>query len=267
MPDDDQQGALWSSADAYERYVGRWSRPVADELLRWLDAPPRGRWLDVGCGTGALSERVLASCTPAAVHGVDPSAAFLAAARGRLGERATFAVGTAEALPVRASTFDVVVSGLVLNFVPDPRAAVTEFRRVLRPGGMGAAYIWDYAGDMQMLRHFWDAAIALDPSARNLDEAVRCSICSPAALAELLRSAGFDPVEAQAIDVPTPFASFDDYWRPFLAGRAPAPAYAVGLSDERRGALRDELRRRLPIEDDGSIRLIARAWAVRGTMP
>ena len=135
----------------------------------------------------------------------------------------TFAAGRAQALPTRGSVFDMVVSGLVLSFVPDPREAAREFARALRPGGIGAAYVWDYAGEMQMMRYFWDAAVALNPAAREIDPGARGSICQPGPLTALLQSARFHTVEVRAIDVPTVFRDFDDYWRPFLAGRAPAP--------------------------------------------
>ena len=266
MPPDTGSGALWSSSDAYERYVGRWSRPVAAEFIRWLDAPPGVRWLDVGCGTGVLTAQIIAAARPASVRGVDPSPAFLTAARRRaLG--AAFIAGAAQSLPIRSATVDRVVSGLVLNFVPEPARAAEEFARVLRPGGVAAVYLWDYAGEMQMMRYFWDAATALDPAARDLDEGRRCTVCSPDLLEALFRAAGFHSVTSRAIDAPTVFADFDDYWQPFLAGRAPAPAYVMSLDEDRRSALRDEVRRRLPIQSDGSIPLIARAWAVQGTAP
>ena len=224
MPPDTGSGALWSSSDAYERYVGRWSRPVAAEFIRWLDAPPGVRWLDVGCGTGVLTAQIIAAARPASVRGVDPSTAFLTAARRRAGS-AAFTAGAAQSLPIRSATVDRVVSGLVLNFVPEPAHAAEEFARVLRPGGVAAVYLWDYAGEMQMMRYFWDAATALDPAARDLDEGRRCTVCSPDLLEALLLAAGFRSVTSRAIDVPTVFADFDDYWQPFLAGRAPAPAY------------------------------------------
>ena len=266
MTPDSGSDALWSSADAYEQYVGRWSRHVAAEFLRWLDASPGQRWLDVGCGTGVLTSSVIEAASPASICGVDPSPAFLAAARRRA-PSAGFTTGAAQALPLASVTFDRIVSGLVLNFVPAPARAASEFARVLRPGGVAALYLWDYAGEMQMMRHFWDAAIALDPAALDLDEGRRCDVCDPDALETLFRGAGLGDVTTRAIDIPTVFADFDDYWRPFLAGRAPAPAYAMSLDEHRRSALREEVRRRLPIQSDGSIPLIARAWAVRGTAP
>jgi SAM-dependent methyltransferase len=159
------------------------------------------------------------------------------------------------------------VAGLVINFVPDQAKAVGEMRRVTRPGGVVAAYVWDYAGEMQMMRAFWDAAVALDPSAVALEEGQRFPVCHPEPLAKLFEGTGLKAVAVRAIDVPTIFKDFDDYWTPFLGGQAPAPGYCMSLSEERRAALCDRIRASLPIKDDGSIPLTARAWAVRGTAP
>ena len=159
-----------------------------------------------------------------------------------------------------------MVSGLVLNFVPDGAAAVHEMKRVTRAGGILAGYVWDYAGKMEFLRAFWDAALAIDPGARGLDEGVRFPLCREEALRALFESASLLEVEARAIDVPTPFASFDELWRPFLGGQGPAPTYVASLSDASRERLRQELRGRVPIAADGSIALTARVWAVRGKL-
>ena len=257
---------VWASGAAYEPYVGRWSRLVARELLSWLAVPPGSRWLDVGCGTGALSQTILELAAPRRVRGIDPSAGYVAYAREQVRDaRASFAVGDARALPYADATSDAVVAGLVLNFVPDPGRAVAEMARVAQPGGGVAAYVWDYAGEMQLMRYFWDAAAALDPAARDLDEGDRFPLCRPEPLSALFRDAGLAGVATRAIDVPTHFRDFDDYWAPFLGGQGPAPGYAMSLSEERRAALRDRLRAALPVEPDGSIPLIARAWAVRGT--
>ena len=255
----------WASGDAYERYVGRWSRGVAAELVRWLDLPPGLEWLDVGCGTGALTAEILAAAAPRRVRGCDLSPDHVRAARARVADpRAEFAVADAAALPDPAQSFDAAVSGLVLNFVPEPARAASEMRRVLRPGGTAAVYVWDYAGQMQLIRTFWDAAAELDPGAAELDEGRRFGICRPEPLRNLFAAAGLRGVEVRAIDVPTPFRDFDDYWEPFLGGQGPAPGYAASLDDERRSALRERIRGRLPFEPDGSIALTARAWAVRG---
>jgi SAM-dependent methyltransferase len=179
-------------------------------------------------------------------------------------ERAQFEVGDAQALPVETGTYDAVVSGLVLNFVPQPRQAVAEMARAAKPKSVVAAYVWDYAGKMQMMRHFWNAAAALDPAARDLDEGRRFPICQPEPLRELFQNAGLREVEVRPIDIAADFRDFDDYWSPFLGGQGPAPGYAMSLSDERRAALRERIRAGLPFALDGSIPLVARAWAVRG---
>jgi len=255
----------WDIADAYEPYVGRWSRLVARGFLGWLAVPPGRRWLDVGCGTGALAETVLALAAPGGVVGIDPSPAYVAFARERVTDpRARFEVGDARALQEAPASFDAVVSGLVLNFVPEPEGAVSEMARVARPGEVVAAYVWDYAEGMRMMRHFWDAAGELDPRARELDEGRRFPLCKPEPLADLFRTAGLGEVEARAIDVPTVFRDFDDYWSPFLGGQAPAPGYAMSLSEERRAALRERIRAGLPTNAQGEHHLVARAWAVRG---
>lgn len=255
----------WKVGGAYESYVGRWSRLVAREFVDWLQVASGRRWLDVGCGTGALTEIVLQRAAPASVLGIDPSDGFLEIARRNNADaRASFESGDAQALPVPDAAFDAAVSGLVVNFVPDQGKAVAEMKRAVAPGGIVAAYVWDYASEMQLMRKFWDAAVKLDPSARAKDEGPRFPLCRPEPLAALFRGTGLADVETRAIDVPTVFRDFDDFWSPFLGGQGPAPGYCMSLSEDRRDALRDDLRGSLPIRPDGSIHLIARAWAVRG---
>jgi SAM-dependent methyltransferase len=254
----------WQSGDPYEHYVGRWSRRVAPLFVAWLDVPPGRRWLDVGCGTGALSAAVLDTAGPASVTAVDPSEGFLATAAEHLGPRARARQGTAAALPLDDASVDATVSGLVLNFTPDPVAALAEQSRVTVGGGIIAAYVWDYAGEMQLLRLFWDVAAELDPSAADLDEGTRFPLCQPDRLATVFRSAGLGDVRVVALDIDTPFADFDDLWTPFLGGQGPGPSYVASLDDTARTALRHRLRVRLPTQADGSIALRARAWAVSG---
>jgi len=235
---------------------------VAAEFVGWLAIPPGRRWLDVGCGTGALTAAALAGAEPASVVGVDPSEGFLSVARSNVDDaRVGFEVGDARSLPVPDGSADVVVSGLALNFVPDTTAALREFTRVCVPRGVVAAYVWDYAEGMGMMRLFWDAAVALDPAAAALDEGPRFPLCRPEALRERWTGAGLTGVDVRAIDVPTVFADFDDYWSPFLGGQGPAPQYVAGLSPEARDALRDRLRSTLGADQ---IELTARAWAVAG---
>jgi SAM-dependent methyltransferase len=262
---DTQRQSVWGSGDAYEPYVGRWSRLVAQEFLHWLAIAPSAHWLDVGCGTGALSQTILTYAAPTIVHGIDPSEGYLTVARQQVGDaRARFEQGDARRLPVETATYDAVVSGLVLNFIPDVAAGLAEMVRVTKPGGTVAAYVWDYAGKIELMRYFWDAAVALKPEDRELDEGRRFPLCQPEPLRNVFTVTGLHDVDVRSIDVPTHFQDFDDYWSPFLGGQFPAPDYATSLHEEDRVALRERLRATLPIEADGSIRLLARAWAVRG---
>jgi SAM-dependent methyltransferase len=262
---DSSRHDVWAVGEGYERYVGRWSRLVAPEFLEWLALPGKLKWLDVGCGTGALARTILQEASPASVVGVEPSEGFLALARAQITDpRAEFRQGGGEKLPAGDGEFDAAVSGLVLNFIPDQPKALDEMRRVTRGGGTVAAYVWDYAEGMQLMRHFWDAAVALNPAARELDEAHRFPVCRPEPLAALFKAAGLREVAAQPIDVPTTFQDFDDYWSPFLSGQGPAPGYCMKLPEPERVALRESVRKSLPVERDGSIRLRAIAWAVRG---
>jgi SAM-dependent methyltransferase len=252
---------VWGQGEVYDGFMGRWSRLVAESFVDWLELEPGAEWLDVGCGSGALSSTVLDRAEPSRLAAVDASAPFVEVARKRLGDDAEVAVADAAVLPFEDATFDAVVSGLVLNFLPDPAAAIAEHARVSR--GVVAAYVWDYADGMEMLGSFWEEAVALDPSAAALDEAARFRLAREDGVRRPFEVAGLGAVESRAIDIPMQFANFDDYWTPFLGGQGPAGAYAVGLSEPGRDALRDRLRERLPIANDGSIELTARAWAVR----
>lgn len=264
--DDRARFDAWGRGSSYEQYVGRWSRQVAPLFLSWLAIPSGRSWLDVGCGTGALCAAILDHYAPSAVTGVEPSEGFLETARANLEGRAVLHLGDATAIPLDDASVDVVVSGLVLNFVPDHRAALVEMQRVSRAGGTIAAYVWDYAGKMEFMRYFWDAAVALDPEAASLDEGPRFPLCHAETLAQSFADAGLECVEAAPIEIPTRFADFDDYWRPFLGGQGPAPAYTMSLDEAARARLRDRIRARLPVDPDGSIPLTARAWACRGNV-
>lgn len=256
---------VWSSGNRYELYIGRWSRSVAREFLAWLNIHSSRYWLDLGCGTGALSRAILELASPELVAGIDASKDYVAYARQQVSDdRLDFHTGDAQQLPYKARCFDAAVSGLVLNFLPQSMQALSEVCRVVHPGGTVAIYVWDYAGDMQLIRYFWDAAVELDPSASALDEGRRFPICHPESLEQAFLESGLAEVEVRAIDVPTVFNDFTDYWSPFLGGQGPAPGYTMSLSEERRFDLSEKVRARLPVSSDGSIHLKARAWAARG---
>jgi SAM-dependent methyltransferase len=257
---------MWASGASYEAYVGRWSRPVARQFLAWLGVPSDAKWLDVGCETGILSQTILDTVSPQTVLGIDSSEAYIDFARKQVKDpRVSFHLGDAQAIPVESGSYDAAISGLVLNFVPNPSQALSEMARAVRIGGTAAAYVWDYADQMQLIRYFWNTAIALDKTVMALDEGQRFTLCRPEPLKQLFHtSAQLENVEIRAIDVPTIFPNFDDYWSPFLGGQGPAPSYTMSLSEERRITLREHVRLTLPVAADGSIHLIARAWAIRG---
>ena len=257
----------WDSGHAYEQYVGRWSRKVAPEFLRWL-APSRGlAWADIGCGTGALTSAILTAWEPSSVYGIDSSEGFVSQVQQHFTDpRAHFESGDATHLPWDAAVCDLTVSGLVLNFVPDHDSMVREMARVTRPGGVVAAYVWDYAGGMQMMRHFWDAVVAVSPQDARLDEADRFPLCQPGPLQALFEKTGLKSVTVRAINIPTVFQNFDDYWNPFLGRTGAAPAYLASVGDEARERIRSYLKSRLVTTQDGLIELSARAWTVQGVV-
>jgi SAM-dependent methyltransferase len=257
----------WDAGDAYDRYMGRWSRLIAPRFLDWLGAGAGASWVDVGCGTGALSGAIVERCAPRSLVGIEPSAGFVAVARAQVSDPVVrFEQGDARALPLADGSVDIYVSGLVLNFVPDPKAALAEAMRVVRSGGTVAFYVWDYpGGGMGMMRAFWNAAIALDPRAADLGEDRRFPDCRPDKLAAMAGAAGLVEVSTEAIEATTVFRDFDDYWQPFTLGAGPAPGYCAKLPAEARESLRTRLDADLPRNEAGAIALTARAWAVRGS--
>ncbi len=256
----------WQAGDRYEAYMGRWSRLVAPRFLEWLGAPRGLDWLDVGCGTGALSAAILAQCDPRSLVSIDPSEGFIATAKAAVADRrAEFQVGDAQALALETTSRDLVASALMLNFVPDKEKALGEMKRVARLGGTIGFYVWDYpGGGMEVMRTFWDAAVALDPGALDLTEAKRFPFCTLDGLTSLMKDAGLMRIDRTALEVPTVFRDFTDYWRPFTLGTGPAPGYCASLDHEARRRLEDRLQDSLPRREDGSIALKARAWAIKG---
>ena len=257
----------WAEGTAYEAYMGRWSRAAARAFMSWLDPEPGLQWLDFGCGTGALSAAVIQSSDPESVTGCDPSASFIAYASAQNRDpRLSYQVATLEDLPQTPGGYGGIVSGLVLNFIADPVEAIKSMMKRMRPGGLVAAYVWDYAGRMDFLRTFWDTAVTLDAAAEPLDEGRRFPLCRPECLENTFREAGLSRVRTDAIDIPTLFNTFSDYWEPFLAGTGPAPNYVAALTAGQRNQLAARLKRRFDPADGGKIQMTARAWAVRGEL-
>jgi ubiquinone/menaquinone biosynthesis C-methylase UbiE len=254
----------WESGDPYEYYMGRWSRLVAESFIEWLSPSYGLKWLDIGCGSGALSEAIIKNHEPAVLNALDQSEDFVRIAQKRLGSRVHCIVGNALLLPLDNSSVNIAVSGLVLNFIPEPQKALSEMRRVTDAGGKVAAYIWDYAGKMDFLRHFWDAAVDIKSEASNLHESKRFLDSNAGALKRLFEQAGFVDIETKSIEITTHFRDFDDYWKPFLGGQGPAPSFVLSLGEDKRNKLRQALKARLPTEPDGSISMAARAWAAKG---
>lgn len=256
-----------ADGEAYEPRTGRWSRLIAPQFIDWLDVPTGARWLDVGCGTGALIQAILESQRPAEIIGVDPHSSFIAYARRQISdERVRYEVGDARELPVPSNQFHGVVAGLVLNHIDPPSLpkALTEMRRTARRGGVVGAYVWDYAEGMGPRVVFWEAATALDPHAGKEDERTRFPLCQPVALERLFHRAGLVAVETRRFETEGRFASFDEFWEPHLAGFGIASTYLLSLPEEKQIALRERLRTTLPTAPDGSIVLPIQAWGVQG---
>ena len=253
----------WSAGQSYEHSMGRWSRKIAATFVNWVDAPAGADWLEVGCGTGALTEAVLANAAPRTILSTDSSADFVDHAASQiLDDRATFKVADAAHLPCPDGSVDVVASALVLNFVPNKLGALAEMHRVLRPDGCVVFYVWDYpGGGMGFIDAFWKAAAEIDPSAADLDEAARFPFCQKDGLAELCRDAGAVEVEISAIEVDSRFPDFEAFWHPFTLGAGPAPGFLKSLSEERQQQLKDNLASRFG--RGGPVVLPARAWAVK----
>jgi SAM-dependent methyltransferase len=256
----------WSAGSTYEHFMGRWSRRLAREFVRWLHSPSSIEWLELGCGTGALTTAICEYAEPATVIACDPAASFIDYARQHIRDpRASFVLASATDFPLNPAGYDVIASLLALNFFPDPAAAMERMRLATTPGGTITAGVWDYGGEMQFLRYFWDAAIEVESDAREMDEGTRFPICTPEHLLRLFRNAGLVDVRCEPIEIVTVFESLEDYWTPFLGGTGPAPSFVSALSVEKRERLRSKLDATLPRRPDGTIQLRARAWAIRGS--
>lgn len=260
---DGQLSNAWGDGQSYEHYMGRWSRRIAREFVAWLGQPAGLTWLDVGCGTGALTATILAECAPRAVVAIDPSVPFIDHARRTLpDDRVRFEVASAGDVPVADRSMDAVVTGLAYNFFPDRPAALAEMLRVARPSATIAFYVWDYpGGGMGFMDAFWEAALAVAPDAASSEERSRFPFCTPEGLIEELRAAGIVEADVRPIEVTARFDDFDDFWSPFTQGTGPAPAYYQRLDARTRLALKRTLESRvgsrMPID------FPARAWALR----
>ena len=256
---------MFGAAAAYDRHIGRYGPQLAAALIATAGVQPGQRALDVGCGPGALTAELVRLLGAESVAAVDPSEPFAQACAARLpGVRVE--VAAAESLPFADASFDATLCQLVVNFMSDPAAGVGEMRRVTRAGGVVAGAVWDYAGEMTLLRRFWDAAAALDPAAGELDEGRSMPYCQPDELERLWRHAGLEDVGGSALAVEAEYSGFDDLWQPLESGVGPSGAYVAALAPERRARLREELQRRLG-QGDEPFSLSARAWCVVGRVP
>jgi SAM-dependent methyltransferase len=245
------------AAEAYDRFMGRYSVPLAPQLADLAGVVAGQRALDVGCGPGALTTELVGRLGPEAVTAVDPSEPFVAAARERLPgvavERAS-----AERLPFPDLGFDAALAQLVVHFMKDPVAGLREMARVTRTDGVVAACVWDHAGGKGPLGAFWDAAHELDTG---VEDESRLAGAREGHLAELFAAAGLQEVEQTSLEVSVEHPSFEEWWEPFTLGVGPAGGYATGLDPERRVRLRELCRERL---STAPFVLTARAWAARG---
>ena len=258
----------WTSGAHYDQWMGRWSRLLAREFVKWLSLPAGLRWIDVCCGSGVIAEAVVECNAPASVVGIDVSPEQISFARQhRARPNVTFEIANAMALPFADASFDVAVCGLGLNYLPDPAQGLEEFCRVTRSGGTVAVYVWDYAHGARFLREFWDAAMAIDTEAAAFDQARRFSMCTPEGLQDLFERAKLENPSLHGLEIVTRFTSFDDYWDPLLTGQGSAPNYLAMRDKKIQAAIRERLRAALPANAQAAIELPARAWAIRARRP
>lgn len=257
----------WTSGDQYERFMGRWSNLISLKFLTWLSIPSESIWLDLGCGTGSLTKLILEKYKPKEVISIDSSSEFIMYAKQSIiNPNVRFQIGEAQELELESKSVDATVSALMLNFVSKPEKAIAEMIRVVKPGGTVGIFLWDYSKGMEMLRYFWDAAIELDIRAKEHDEGIRFPLCQEGQLETLMKSSRLKKVTAIPIEATIIFKNFDDYWLPFLGNVGPAPSYTMNLMEKNRQQLKNKLRDSLPAAQDGSITLMAKAWAVKGTV-
>jgi len=266
----EERPKMFGDAEAYEHFMGRWSRLVAPLLLDFTDLPDNtGRVLDVGSGTGSLAFAIAERKDRSLVIGIDPSQEYVAFANSRnpFPDRASFQVGDAQQLHFCDASFDASLSLLVFNFIPDPGKALREVRRVTKAGSRISAAVWDYGAGMRMLRVFWDAAVSIDARAERLSEK-HMALCRHGELSQLWKRGGLENVHEQPLEIAMRFESFADYWDAFLLGQGPAGTYVRSIDLDRLQVLRGDVKRRLSISGEGvPFGLSARVWSVRGTVP
>jgi SAM-dependent methyltransferase len=254
----------WTSGPAYDQWMGRWSRLLAEQFLRWLDIPAGSRWLDVCCGSGVVTEAIAENHSPRNVAGVDASPEQIAFAnQHRKRPGISFEVADAMSIPFPDDSFDVAVCGLGLNYIPEPARALEEMQRVTTAEGVIAVYVWDYAEGAGFLRRFWDVAASVDPEAAHSDQARRFPMCTPDGLRKLFQTADCKRIDLTPLEIVTRFSNFEEYWAPLLSGQGSAPNYLATRSEPIRAEIRDRLELTLQAEGKSSIELPARAWAVR----
>jgi SAM-dependent methyltransferase len=259
-----------SDGAAYERFLGRWSRVLAGPFAEFAGLPADGSVLDVGCGTGSLALSIVPQRSSGRVAAIDIAAPYIAFARSRAeGKNVDFAVGDACNLPYRDRRFAAAVAQLALNFVPDAALALREMCRVVRPGGVVAAAVWDFRGGLVYQRLFWDTATGLDPAAGPArDRLFSGSLALPEGLPLLWRDAGLRGIDRGSLTIRMEYADFADYWEPLLGGQGPVGAYVASLSPEQRSVIEERVRLSyLSGAPDGPRSMAATAWAVRGTVP
>jgi SAM-dependent methyltransferase len=264
----DAEAKMFAASAGYERFMGRWSRILAPHFIAFAGVKNGDRVLDVGTGTGSVAATVEASIPVSEIVGIDPSAGFIAhAQKNAKSTRARFEVGDAQALKFNDASFDRTLSLLVMNFVPDHNKAIGEMRRVTRAQGVVSACVWDYDAGMQMLRFFWDEAIALDPAIEPKDER-HMKLSRQGQLGDLWKKAGLINIKEEFLVIDQAYLSFDDYWDSFTRGAGPGGAFVVSLSQDRRQQLEARMRKRLLGDrQDGPFTLKAKAWCVRGEVP
>src|SRR5829696_7821835 len=252
---------MFSDSAAYERFMAPWSRAAGAVFLDWLAPPTNAHWLDVGCGTGVFTQLLMERCLPTEVFAIDPVRAQIDRARhGTRTKEATFQIADAQSLPFVSRSFDIIVSALVLNFIPDCDRALAEMRRVARADGTVAAYVWDFGNELSPSGPF---RAAIRHSGFELPEIPGASQSSLDALRSIFEQAGLVEIATRTIDVTVPFAHFGDFWRAQTSSHSPTTRMIAGLSATDRAKLAETVRCRLPVSSGGSIRYAARANAIK----